>query len=365
MVFFESWSWAGPSPAGIKVSGHARASATDSYGEALFGMIFFRRDYSALHAILVLLVLSATDVCAAAQTVPLPRPRPHVPVPPPWMLPPPAEPHSFRQAAGPDFDGKGISANPTDCNKRLEKIAAIELVPRLVGPGTCGGPDIVRLDAVLLAGGKRIDVNPAPHLRCPMAEQLALWLRDEAVPRVAATGAVLRSLEAYESFECRGRNRKMLGKVSEHGKANAVDLKGFTFADNRYFHLTDLMADKVLRTSIKESVCARFTTVLGPGSDSYHEEHIHLDLSERRNGFRICQWNVLEPPPPPPPKPELKPGETQEQKPEEAKPAEQAEMAPDAEEAEEDQAASPPIAGPIPLPRPRPGFLKRLKNRFL
>ena len=36
-------------------------------------------------------------------------------------------------------------------------------------------------------------------------------------------------------------------------------------------------------------------TVLGPGSDWYHEEHIHLDLMERRNNYRICQWNVWDP----------------------------------------------------------------------
>jgi hypothetical protein len=42
-------------------------------------------------------------------------------------------------------------------------------------------------------------------------------------------------------------------------------------------------------------VCARFTTVLGPGSDWYHEDHVHLDLAERRSGYRICQWEVWEP----------------------------------------------------------------------
>ncbi|HME28328.1 MAG TPA: extensin family protein, partial [Pseudolabrys sp.] len=38
----------------------------------------------------------------------------------------------------------------------------------------------------------------------------------------------------------------------------------------------------------------RFTTVLGPGSDSQHDSHIHLDLIERRQGFRMCQWDVRE-----------------------------------------------------------------------
>ena len=32
----------------------------------------------------------------------------------------------------------------------------------------------------------------------------------------------------------------------------------------------------------------RFTTVLGPGSDGYHEAHIHLDLAERRQWLSAC-----------------------------------------------------------------------------
>jgi hypothetical protein len=50
-----------------------------------------------------------------------------------------------------------------------------------------------------------------------------------------------------------------------------------------------------LRESVLHSVCARFSTVLGPGSDGYHEDHIHLDLMQRRNNYKICQWDVLDP----------------------------------------------------------------------
>jgi hypothetical protein len=51
-----------------------------------------------------------------------------------------------------------------------------------------------------------------------------------------------------------------------------------------------------LRDALRETACARFTTVLGPGSDGHHEGHIHLDLAERGHGYRICQWDVREPP---------------------------------------------------------------------
>ena len=101
-------------------------------------------------------------------------------------------------------------------------------MPRLIGPDACGGGDMVRLDAVLLAGGTRIELKPAPVLRCAFAESLAAWLRDEAAPRVDKLGSVLRTVETYDDFECRGRNRVAGAKLSEHGKGNAVDLRAFS-----------------------------------------------------------------------------------------------------------------------------------------
>ena len=169
-------------------------------------------------------------------------------------------------------------------------------MPRLIGPGACGGGDMVRLDAVLLADKARVEIKPAPVLRCDMAESLAAWVRDEAAPRVAKAGMALRSVDTYDDFECRGRNRVVGAKLSEHGKGNAVDVRALTLADKRVIGLTDMTAPKDLREGLRESACARFTTVLGPGSDGYHESHIHLDLAERRNGYRICQWDVREPP---------------------------------------------------------------------
>ena len=227
---------------------------------------------------------------AAAEDIPLPRPRP---VPrPAW-----AEPHSFREAAGPDFKSAEVTSEPSDCRKRLETIATIAPMPRLIGPGACGGGDMVRVEAVLVPDNKRIEIKPEPYLRCEMAESLAAWIRDDAAPRLAKAGTNLRRVETYDDFECRGRNRVLGAKLSEHGKGNAIDLRAFTLADNRVIGLTDIGVPKELRASLRESACARFTTVLGPGSDGYHESHIHLDIAARHNGYRICQWEVREPPP--------------------------------------------------------------------
>jgi hypothetical protein len=256
-------------------------------------------DIAAMRLLIAILWLAGVGLVlgsgiAAAEDVPLPRPRPPI-----WT-----EPQSFLEAAGPDFNSADVTSEPSECRRRLETTAAIAPMPRLIGPDACGGGDMVRVDAVLLADKKRIDIKPAPYLRCAMAESLVSWVRDEAAPRLSKIGAVLRRVDTYDDYECRGRNRVLGAKLSEHGKGNAVDVRSFTLADGRVIGLTDMMVAKDLREGLRESACGRFTTVLGPGADAHHEGHIHLDLAERHNGYRICQWDVREPPKAEPQKPE-------------------------------------------------------------
>ena len=224
---------------------------------------------------------------AAAADVPLPRPRPPIAAP---ALPAPV---AVMSDHGP----------PTDCDKRLAPMAVFKPKPTVTGPGLCGGPDLIELDAVLLSDGSRVAVTPAATLQCGMAESFSSWIRDEVVQRLAPLKSPLRAVVEEDSYECRGRNRVVGAKVSEHGKGNAIDVRGFVLADGRKFVLTDVNEPKDLRLSLQESACGRFTTVLGPGSDSYHEQHIHLDVLERHNGYRICEWAVREPAPPPAPQP--------------------------------------------------------------
>jgi hypothetical protein len=243
---------------------------------------------------LVIAILWLAGGCcgsAVAEDIPLPRPRPAMPLA--WI-----EPHTFREAAGPDFNSDEVTYKPTDCDDRLGKIALVVPMPRLIGPGTCGGGDMVRIDAVLLSAGKRIEIKPAPYLRCSMAESLAAWIHDEVAPRVSAAGLALGAIGTYDDFDCRGRNRVAGAKMSEHGKGNATDVRSLTLVDGHVIQLTDMTAPKDLRDALRETACARFTTVLGPGSDGHHEGHIHLDLAERSHGYRICQWDVREPPKP-------------------------------------------------------------------
>ena len=223
-----------------------------------------------------------------AENIPLPRPRPprhHSG----WIV----EPHSFAEANPGLFDPAELTAEPSPCRLRLDALAVVEPIPRLIGPGVCGGVDMVRLKAVSLPDKNRIAIMPPAELRCETAEAIAHWVRDDLAARFPQSRLV--SIENYDSYECRGRNRIISAKISEHGKGKALDVRAFLLANGKRVSPTDVHVDHALREGLREGVCARFSTVLGPGSDGYHEEHIHLDMAERRGNFRMCQWVVRDP----------------------------------------------------------------------
>ena len=93
-------------------------------------------------------------------------------------------------------------------------------------------------------------------------------------------------------YECRGRNRVAGAKLSEHATGNAVDIQSFVFSDKNSATITDVAKDDALFAQVKLTTCARFTTVLGPGSDGYHEDNLHLDLEPRRNDKHFCRWQL-------------------------------------------------------------------------
>jgi hypothetical protein len=188
---------------------------------------------------------------------------------------------------------------PSACRVALtEQIAIAPSIPDIHGPGGCGGDDLVRLEAVVLPDKHRVAVTPPATLRCSMASVIADWIRTDVTSLAAGLGTEPVVLDNFDSYECRGFNRISGAHLSEHGRANALDVRAIKLANGQSIGLTDRTVSRDLRETVLRQVCARFMTVLGPGSDWYHEDHIHLDLMERHNNYRICQWNVWDPLPP-------------------------------------------------------------------
>jgi hypothetical protein len=212
------------------------------------------------------------SIPAASPIIPLPRPRPTIPLPGEVATEP---------------------AGPSECQLRMTTdIALIEPLHHITGANGCGIEDPVRLSAVMTKDKVRVAITPAATLRCTMAEALTNWIREDVAPIAATLGAPLGGVANFDSYECRRRNRVFGAKISEHGKGNAIDIKSLTLANGRSYELTDITVSKPMREQLKASACARFTTVLGPASDGFHENHVHVDLAERHSGYRICQWAV-------------------------------------------------------------------------
>ena len=240
----------------------------------------------------VLVLLPGGQRLADAR-VPLPKPRP--------AAAPSAQPAS---SGGGEPNSKEVekeaaappAPHPSACRMALtDAIAIAPSIPDIHGPGGCGGEDLVRLEAVVLPDKHLVAVRPAAILRCRMAQAIAAWIRTDVVPLAQSLGSVVTDLDNFDSFECRGRNRVAGAWLSEHGRANALDVRSLSLANGRTISLTDRAVPRDLRETVLRSVCARFSTVLGPGSDGYHEDHVHLDLMERHNDYRICQWSVWDP----------------------------------------------------------------------
>ncbi|MGJ5202950.1 extensin family protein [Bradyrhizobium sp. HKCCYLR20261] len=242
----------------------------------------------------------------AMTTIPLPQPRPATaPARAGTKADAPADSAKGEQDA--HEPGKGPSETsreaktpappqPSACRVALtEEIAVAPSIPPIKGPGACGGDDLVRLEAVVLPDKRRVTLTPAATMRCTMAAAVANWVRSDLAPLAARLGSPIAALDNYDSYQCRGRNNVAGAQMSEHGRANALDVRGFKLADGRMIELTDRTQPRDLRETVLHSVCTHFATVLGPDSDWYHEDHIHLDLAERRSNYRICQWDVLDP----------------------------------------------------------------------
>jgi hypothetical protein len=229
-------------------------------------------------SVVALFVIAATSATVAAEKIPLPRPAPLRTVTP---------------------DEAPAESEPSDCRLRLtEQLAVAPSLPPIDHPPGCVVSDVVHLEAIVLKNGSRVAVTPPATLRCTMAEEIVGWVRDDVASAVRELGSPLRGVDNAASFDCRGVNNIPGARLSEHGLANALDIGALRLSDGKLVKLTDPHVARDFRENIKRSACTRFSTVLGPGSDGFHEEHIHVDLKElapRRS--RLCHWDVREPEP--------------------------------------------------------------------
>lgn len=169
---------------------------------------------------------------------------------------------------------------------------ALPTVPES-GNGACAIEDAVTFRSVAMPDGSQVEFDSAVTVRCAFALEIVGWVRQDLPGIMSEEDAKLARLVGVGGHACRPRNDMAGAPISEHATGNALDLGGLRLQDGRTIGLTGQDgATRLLRAALQKSACARFTTVLGPGSDSSHKDHLHLDMRKRPRDFKICQWTV-------------------------------------------------------------------------
>ena len=139
-----------------------------------------------------------------------------------------------------------------------------------------------------------VAVKPAATLACPIVSALDRWLADSVQPAAMRWfGARVVEIKQISAYSCRGMNGNSRAHISEHAFGNALDIAGFTLADGRHVSVKDgwkgMPEEQGFLRDVQGAACQLFNTVLAPGSNVYHYDHIHVDLMRRATRRVICQ----------------------------------------------------------------------------
>jgi Extensin-like protein C-terminus len=139
-----------------------------------------------------------------------------------------------------------------------------------------------------------VAVNPTATLACPIVSALDRWLADSVQPAAQRWfGARVVEIKQISAYSCRGMNGNPNAHISEHAFGNALDIAAFTLADGRRIAVKDgwkgMPEEQGFLRDVQAAACQQFSTVLAPGSNAYHYDHIHVDLMRRSSRRSICQ----------------------------------------------------------------------------
>lgn len=194
------------------------------------------------------------------------------------MTPPPPE----ADLTPPALRAARITAFSSDVGACRAALAgagfATEALPDRRERAGCGYRDAVELTQSVHAYSGPVATS------CAMAAALTLWERD--VVRPAAERhlgqAVARIELSAPSYQCRPIAGRSDGRMSEHARANAMDIAGFTLADGSVITVQrgwrGPADQRAFLREVRDGACDHFGAVLSPDYNGRHRDHLHFDL---------------------------------------------------------------------------------------
>jgi hypothetical protein len=190
----------------------------------------------------------------------------------------------FERAERPAW--RGQVENACLAQKLVQVSAFVQPARPIDGPGICGLEHPFKVTA--LAQGT-VALNATQTIGCPLTAALDQWVADVVQPAALARfGAPVVRIDSLGSYACRPIDNQRNEVLSEHAFGNAIDIGGFRLADGREFSFVKGWngPDDQVRAFLREvqaGACTIFTTVLAPGADMFHYNHMHVDLAQHGN----------------------------------------------------------------------------------
>jgi len=146
--------------------------------------------------------------------------------------------------------------------------------------------------------GGPVSVRPAATLACPIVSVLDKWISGAVQPAALKWFHVpVVEIKQISAYSCRGMNGNPNAHISEHAFGNALDIAEFDLADGHKVSVQygwhGAPEEQGFLHDVQAAACQEFTTVLAPGANVYHYNHIHVDLMRRRGRPYICEPRAI------------------------------------------------------------------------
>ncbi len=204
----------------------------------------------------------------------------------------PAYPRRPQLGAQAPYQPVPYEPEPDEQSPRSTQPYSQQSVPQQYPPQRAEPVPLGRERVPLTTGA--VTVKPTATLACPIVSALDTWLSGGVQPAAMKWfGQPVAEIKQISAYSCRGMNGQAGAHISEHAFGNALDVAAFTLADGRRIVVKDgwrgAPEEQGFLRDVQAAACQQFSTVLAPGSNVYHYDHIHVDLMRRASGRIICQ----------------------------------------------------------------------------
>lgn len=276
-------------------------------------------------------VPSSESPSAVPADVPLPDRNPK-------RLEPPVPPHP-REMEAPEWSAQEVQSGTDQCDMMLADIGVVYSALEPIREGICGTPAPIKLKSI--GKDQKVSIEPPARVTCGLAASLSAWIDTVMQPMAKKhLNSEIVAIRNVASYVCRNRYNAPGKRISEHARANALDMAAFKTADGRWISVLDHWAatveppvpdaepasvkpvpeekpkNTVVTTAaepktvdaesqeikkpperapesaflhdIHDGACKLFGTVLGPLANKAHENHFHYDLAPRKRS-NFCE----------------------------------------------------------------------------